>query len=302
MGLMAGAATAAMAPGLCWSENGKVALRLAISVETLAGANVTDARAAYRIWLGEVRRNLESVTAEPVPEIFIPSDELIRDVHQGTLDCYGVTGLEFAKVVDLTDPTSLVVQDYLADGIEYVLLVHSSSRFQKIADLRGAHILSHLHRDMVLLPAWLGTMLAASNLPQAEQFFASHKLIPSLNQVVLPVFFHRVDGACIARRNWETAIELNPQLGRDLRAVAVSPKVIPIVFAFRNNTNASARRMLFDSIQRIYTVPGGQQIVALYQSHGFVMKPISVMRSTMEMVRQFERLPAQQAHSRKEPA
>jgi hypothetical protein len=60
--------------------------------------------------------------------------------------------------------------------------------------------------------------------------------------------------------------------------------------------------MLFDSIQRIYTVPGGQQIVALYQSHGFVMKPISVMRSTMEMVRQFERLPAQQAHSRKEPA
>jgi len=302
LAMMAGASAASLAPGRSWSENGKVALRLAISVETLAGANVTDARAAYRIWLGEVHAALGFVTAEPVPEVFIPSEELIRAVRQGTLDCYGVTALEFAKVADLTDPDSLVLEDYLADGIEYVLLVHNSSPFKKIADLRGAHILSHFHRDMVLLPAWLGTMLAANNLPQAEQFFASHQLIANLNQVVLPVFFRRADGACLARRSWETAVELNPQLGRDLRAVAVSPKVVPIIFAFRSNTSASARKALIDSIQHIYTVPAGQQIVALYQSHGFVVKPISVMKNALDMVRQFERLPTQQSHFRKGPA
>jgi phosphonate transport system substrate-binding protein len=152
---------------------------------------------------------------------------------------------------------------------------------------------------MVLLPAWLGTMLAANNLPQAEQFFASHQLIGNLNQVILPLFFRRVDGVCIARRSWETAVELNPQLGRDLRAVAVSPTVIPIIFAFRNSTIASARKSLIDSIQRIYAATTGQQIIALYQSSGVVVKPISVMKSTIEMVRQFERLPAQQAHTRK---
>jgi phosphonate transport system substrate-binding protein len=300
--MMAGAAAATLTPGLCWSENGKVALRLAISDQTLAGANVSDARAAYRVWLGEVRGALGVVTAEPVPDIFIPSEELIRNVRKGTLDCYGITGLEFVKVADLTDPDSLVLQDYMADGIEYVLLVHNRSSFKKIADLRGAHILSHLHRDMVLLSAWLGTMLAANSLPQAEQFFASHQLIGSLNQVVLPVFFRRMDGACMARRSWETAAELNPQLGRDLRAIAVSPKIVPIVFAFRSNTNASARKALIDSIQHIYSVPAGQQIIALYQSHGFVLKPISAMKSTTEMVHQFERLPAPRAGSRKGPA
>ena len=152
---------------------------------------------------------------------------------------------------------------------------------------------------MVLLPAWLGTMLAANNLPPAEQFFASHKRIGSLNQVVLPVFFRRVDAACMTRRCWETAAELNPQLGRDLRAVAVSPKLIPIIFAFRNSTKASARKALLDSIQRIYSNPTGQQIVALFQSPGLAVKPVSVMKSTLELVRQFERLPAQQPHSRK---
>ena len=301
LAMMAGAAAIALTPGICRGENGRPVPRVAISVETLAGANVNDARAAYKVWLSEVSRQYGTQTAVVVPEVFIPSEDLIREIRQGTLDCYGVTAMEFAKVVDLTDPDSLVLQDYLADGIEYVLLVHSSSQFKKIADLRDARMVSHLHRDMVLLPAWLGTMLAANNLPAPEHFFASHKLSDSLNQVVLPVFFRRLDAACVARRSWETAVELNPQLGRDLRALAVSPKVIPVVFGFRRNTNANARKALIDAILRIDTVPAGQQIVALYQSHGFVVKPVSVMNGTMEMVRQYERLSAQQAHSRKGP-
>jgi len=297
--IIAGAAAATLAPTLCRSEDGKVALRVALSVETLAGANVSDARAAYRIWLRELYGPLGRVTLFPAPEIFIPSEEMIRDVRQGTLDCYGVTALEFAKVDDLSNPDSLVIQSDQVDGIEYVLLVYNNSPFKEVSDLRGAHVVSYLHPSMVLLPAWLGTMLAANNLPPAEQFFASHKRIGSLNQVVLPVFFRRVDAACMTRRCWETAAELNPQLGRDLRAVAVSPKLIPIIFAFRNSTKASARKALLDSIQRIYSNPTGQQIVALFQSPGLAVKPVSVMKSTLELVRQFERLPAQQPHSRK---
>ena len=145
-------------------------------------------------------------------------------------------------------------------------------------------------------------MLAANGLPQAEEFFSSQQLIGNLNQVVFPLFFRRVDGACVARRSWEIAVELNPQLSRDLRPIAVSPKVIPIIFAFRSNTNAIAGKALIDAIQEIHFKPAGQQIVALYQSHGFVVKPLTVMKNTMEMVRQYERLPAQQARSRRGPA
>jgi phosphonate transport system substrate-binding protein len=292
-------AAATLDAGLCRAANASAALRLAISVETLAGANVNDARAAYRVWLREVADQYATQTAEPVPEIFIPSEELIKDVRQGRLDCYGVDALEFARIVDLTDPDSLVIQDYLANGIEYVLLVHSGSPFKKLADLRASRIVSHLHRDMILLPAWLNTLLAASNLPAPERFFASQKLNDNLNQVVLPVFFRHVDGACLARRNWETAVELNPQMGRDLRPLAVSPKVIPIVFGFRRSTSARARKALIDAILRIETVPAGQQIVALYQSHGFAVKPAAVMNGTLEMVREFERLSAQPAGLRK---
>jgi phosphonate transport system substrate-binding protein len=288
-------AAAALAPALSWSESKRSLLLVAISVETLAGENVNDARAAYRVWLREVANQYGVKTAEPVPDIFISSDDLIRDVRQDTIDCYGVTALEFAKIADLTDPDSLVVQDYFSDGMEYVLIVHNQSRFKSLSDLRGANIISHHHRDMVLLQPWLSTTLADNNLPAPESFFASQKFNASLTQVVLPVFFRRFDGACLARQNWETAKELNPQLGRDLRPLLVSPKVIPIVFGFRRGTNPNSRKALIDSIQRISTITAGAQIVALYQSKGFVVRSISAMKTTLEMIRKYDRLKAQQA-------
>jgi hypothetical protein len=299
MTMLAAAAGGALTPGYCLGENSKPVLRLAVSAETLAGANINDARAAYKVWVLELNSQLGYVIAEPVSEVFIASEDLVLGVRQDRVDAYVTTALEFARIVDLTDPDSLLIEDYMADGVEYVLLVHSAGRFKQLSDLRGAQILSHQHRDMALLPAWLSILLAANNLPSPEHFFARNTLCDKLNMVVLPVFFHRADGALLARRNWEMAVELNPQLGRDLRVLTISPKVIPVVLGFRRSTSANARKSLIDSIQRVYSIPAGRQIVALYQSTGFVVRPVSVMKGTLEMVRDFRRLQPDRTTDRK---
>lgn len=290
--LIGGAAAATLTPEFCPAEKPQHVLRVAISADTLAGANVNDARAAYKVWISEVTRQFPSTVAQIVPEIFLPSEEMIRAVRQGTIECFGVTALELEKVVDLIDPDSLLLQDYLADGMEYVLLVHNNSAFKKVADLKGGQLLTHFHRDMVLATAWLGTLLAANNLPQPDHFFGNEKLTDNLNQVVLPVFFRRADAACLARRNWETAMELNPQLGRDLRALAISPRIVPISIAFRRGCSMEGRKVLIDSIMKVASFTAGQQIINLYQSRGFIVRPTSVINSTVEMVRQYERVSA----------
>jgi len=290
--LMTGAAASALSPKICQGEKPAPVLRVAISTDTLAGANVSDARAAYKVWIREVTRQLPATVAQMDPEIFLSSEEMTRGIRQGTIGCFGITALEFVNVADLVDPDYLLLQDYLSEGMEYVLLIHNNSTFKKVADLRGAQVVTHFHRDMVLAQAWLGTMLAANNLPQADHFFASQKLTDNLNQVVLPVFFHRADAACLARRNWETAVELNPQLGRDLRPLVVSPRLVPIAIAFRRGCNPEARKVLIDSILKVSSLAAGQQIVTLYQSHGFIVRPTSIMNSTVDMVRQFERISA----------
>jgi hypothetical protein len=288
--MMAAAAGAVFAPRLGLAEDKQHPLRLAISADTLAGANINDARAAYRVWVAEVARQYPMTSAEVVPEIFLPSDALIREVRKATVECFGITALEFSRIADLIDPNVILVSDYLADGLEYVLLVHNGGSMQKIADLRGTQLMIHLHRDMVLAPAWLGTLLAANNLGPAEHFFAEQSAVSSLNQVVLPVFFRRAGAACLARKDWDTAVELNPQLGRDLRAIALSPRLIPIVIAFRRNSNEASRKAVIDSILRVSSFPAGKQIISLYQSNGFVTLPTSAMKNTLEMARQYDHI------------
>ncbi len=297
--LVFGAAAAALAPSGSEAQKPGRVLRVAISTDTLAGANVNDARAAYKVWVNEITRLQPNSIAQMIPEIFLPSEEITRAIRQGTVECFGVTALEFVKVADLVDPDSLLLQDYLVDGIEYVLLVHQKSSFKTIADLRGAQLLTHYHRDMVLAPVWLSALLGSNNLPQPERFFGSQKQTDNLNQVVLPVFFRRSDGACLARRNWETAVELNPQLGRDLQVLAVSPRLVPIAIAFRRGCSAEGRKALIDSILKVSSVTAGQQIVALYQSRGFIVRPTSVMNSTVEMIRHSQRLTSQQTVGKK---
>jgi hypothetical protein len=273
---------------------------MAVSTDTLPGVNINDARAAYMVWINDYTKAQSGrFTAEVVPGIFILSEELLRGVRLGTIDCFGVTAIEFTKLADLADPEHLVLQDYLTDGIDYLLLVHNSSQFRRIADARGTVILWHRHRDTVLIPAWIDTLLAANNLPRSEQFFKSSSSQDSLNQVVLPVFFHRADAACVTRRSWETAVELNPQIGRDLRILEVSPRVIPTAIGFRRDCNANALSLLLDSMLHFTDTPSGRQMAALYQTNRFIERPVSVMKGTLDMVRQYERLSASQAGSRK---
>ena len=143
-------------------------------------------------------------------------------------------------------------------------------------------------------------MLSTNNLPAPERFFGGYAESDKLNMVILPVFFHRADGACMARRRWETAVELNPQLGRNLRFLAVSPKVVPMMVGYRRNCSAEGRRSLTEAILHITSAPRGQQIVALYQSQGFILRSNSAMTGTLEMLRQYERVLARlPANSRK---
>jgi ABC-type phosphate/phosphonate transport system substrate-binding protein len=299
LGLMAGGVAASFSPRSGFAESGGL-VTVAISAETLAGANINDARAAYTVWIQEVTRHIGSIHVTINPQIFLPSEELLRDVRAAAVDCYGITALEYMKVADITDPEFLLLQDSIADGLEYILVVNNQSPFHTIADLRGAQMIVHHHPDLVLAPAWLETTLAAGSLPPPQQFFSNISARDNINQVALPVFFHRVEVACLARRNWDTAVELNPQLGRSLRILAVSPKLVPIMLAFRRHCSEAGREALLKAITNITSVAGGQQIVALYQSRGFVPRTAAVLKATVEMLNDYERCLARRRDRRED--
>lgn len=265
--------------------------RVGMSMDTLAGANVNDARAAYRVWADEIAHNLDLDQTEMIPEIFVPSAQMIQMIRVAEIDCFAISAWEYAKVIDLIDPTEMAVEDYSANGMEYLLLVHAAGPYQKLADLRGAKIIVHHHRDTLLIDAWLNILLSTNGLAPARKFFETVERRDNLTEVVLPLFFRRTPAIGLTRRAFNMAAELNPQLGRDLRVLAASPKVIPDGFFFRRGCDPQDRRRFREAMNRFASLPAGKQCLALYQSTGFVPRPCTVMKETMDLIHQVEHLP-----------
>jgi ABC-type phosphate/phosphonate transport system substrate-binding protein len=262
---------------------------VAMSLETLAGANVNDARAAYKVWSLQIAAGL-ALHSEIVPETFVPSAQLIQMIRAAEVDCFAITAWEYSKLVDLIDPSLMMVEDYATDGIDYLLLVHNSSSYQKVEDLRGATIVIHHHRDTNLLEAWLSVLLADKGMPAADQFFGGLQQRDNLNDVILPLFFRRTQAVGVTRRAFNAAVELNPQLGRDLRVLAASPRIVSDGFFFRLGCDAKDKHQFQDALFKFQALPAGRQCMALYQSTGFYPRPCTIMNGSLDLIHRFERL------------
>lgn len=268
----------------------KPPLRVGVSLETLAGANVNDARAAYRVWGEEVARNLHMTHSAMLDQVFYTSTQILQMIRSAQIDGVALSGLEYVRAIEYLSPEITVVEDYATSGIDYVLLVHRGSSYQKLEDLKHTRIALLHHRDTSLLKIWLTIALAGVHQPEPDLFFDTVETHEKVNDVILPLYFGKVDAAGISRRAFMLTAELNPQLGRDLRVLSASPKVVPVGFWFRKGCDVVERTEFVQAMVKLRTVTAGRQVLALYQSTGFVMMPNSVMDGTLDLVHQYDRI------------
>jgi ABC-type phosphate/phosphonate transport system substrate-binding protein len=102
------------------------------------------------------------------------------------------------------------------------------------------------------------------------------------------VFFRSIQAAALSRPAFEMAVELNPQLGRELRTLAVSPKIYPTGFWARKSCNEEDKRVFEQAMLRTNTIPAGRQALALFQVTGYSSRPCSVMASALDLIRQYD--------------
>ncbi len=279
-------------PALGWAA-ARHTLRIGISAETLPEVNLNDARAAYHIWTQEIIRNLD-LSIELLPEIFAPSPQMVQMIRHGLLDGFAITGREFARTQEYIDPSVLSVGVDETAGVEYLLVTRREAGYRRVEELRGRQIGIHRGCFGALLHEWLTLLLHEQGLGTPRRFFAEEVSSANLNQVILPVFFGRLPAAALSRNAYETAVELNPQLGRELQVLATSPRVIPTLFAFRRGCDPADLQQMRRAVQKLQASPTGQQLLQIYHSRGYVEKPVSIMAGTLAMMREYDRA---QAHS-----
>jgi ABC-type phosphate/phosphonate transport system substrate-binding protein len=270
-------------------------LRIASSISLLGDVNLNDARAAIRSWADAIVKETGLQIDYDATPLTTP-ERLIEEARKGSVDAFGITVLEYMQLAPYIDKNLLLIdQAYAEGGLEYLLLVHEESGIKNLADLRGRQLTVTNTADMCLEPAWLESALAAANLGPLDGFFHEIITTPKLSRAVLPVYFHQMDACLVTRHGFAVMCEMNPQLFKKLRVILISPKLVPVLFAFHKDCPAERKKKLKDAMIGLPATAVGKQIMTLFQTQGVFAADASVMKTSIDIVKASQRIKARAA-------
>lgn len=264
--------------------------RVAFSTSMFAEVNENDAMAAVKVWAQVLAKErdlpiaVESSVLNGLEAIAHAVDSQLADAVGLSTDEYWKLnqGAKFAHLF-------LSVKDGRVDE-EYLLLVHRNSRLERIQDFGGRSLAISTSPRASLAPAWLETVLLQNGLGRTERFLGRVTPVGKLSQVILPVFFRKMDACLITRNGFEIMTELNPQIGRQLKVIASSPRVVPVVFAFRSGSSLPYMEKLLAQVTSAHTTVAGQQVLTIFQCDKLEEHPASSLQSAFDLLTTHRRL------------
>jgi ABC-type phosphate/phosphonate transport system substrate-binding protein len=265
-------------------------LRIAFSSRMFTDVNENDAKAAVKLWGQTVARE-RGIESDPEPKIFKDMPAMAQALRSNLVDAVGMVAQEYdalSKEIKLAPIFVTYISGRMVE--EYLLLTHRDGTVESVGDLRGRSLTIYENPRASLAPAWLDTLLVRQGLKPAGEFFGRVSQVNKLPKVVLPVFFRQSDACVVTHSGFETIIELNPQVGKQLKIIASSPQLVPAVFCFRADYSPAFKNQLMAGLGDLHTTPAGQQVLTIFHSEKMEEQPASVLKSATELLAEHRRL------------
>jgi len=281
-------------------KDGRVPIRIVVSKRFAPELNENDAKAALQAW-GDALARQGRLYIDQIRPILTSSDDLIQLVRRGEADAMGVTIPELLQVRQYLDLEVLIVdENAVKSGDPYVLLTASDSGLKSLEELRGHSLVLHRGPRASMAEVWLTTLLAEAKLPLPESFFGRVTDNNNISRgVVLPVFFRQADACVVTSRGFSTMCELNPQLAKKLKVMAVSPPIVTGVVVFHKECSAVRRDTLKSALLELHQTVFGKQALTLFQTGRLVATGKSILQNATELMATYERIRGRQGMGRR---
>ena len=266
-GALAGLLVSGMVAGFAAEaqrENSTKIFHFGLTTRMFRGINENDGRAAIKFYIESVGRERGFV----VESMATFDDALVvgKALRSGQLDAASMTTEEYLRINgDVASAHLFDEPDRPDPGEEYLLLIHRNNTVTNLAGLKGGLLMEFDNLRTSLARMWLDVQLLEQGLPRTENLFGKVTLERKLSTVVLPVFFGNAQACLVTRRGFETMVELNPQVGKNLRVLAASPAFVVTVMCFGAKANREDEATIVQGLQRLHEQPRGQQLLAIFQ-------------------------------------
>jgi ABC-type phosphate/phosphonate transport system substrate-binding protein len=114
----------------------------------------------------------------------------------------------------------------------FLVIARASDSISQLKELRNKRISLAEYMDIEKL--YLNTRLLRLNLPQVTEFFSEMKNPSNPHVALMDVFFNKSDIAIVREHEYNTAVELNPQLAKKLIILEKSEPYVSTVGTINN--------------------------------------------------------------------
>lgn len=224
--------------------------------------NINDATAALKIWVNELGKSvqpkfrLDVVILDKIGEIEnIPDRQNIALINLGIVDY-----LEYRDKLQLQGVFVPTTNGNVFN--EYILL--TSQDVKSFSKLKNKIIGIQSNLSHQLPNAWIELLLKEKGFPSAESFFKEEKQMENESQLILALFFGRLDACIVTKNTFDLMGELNPQIKKKLTLLEKSPEVLFSISSFiKDFSNIEHRNLIKDVAQKVNQYPSGKQIMTL---------------------------------------
>ncbi len=267
------------------SEASQEPITLGFSNKFLNDVNRADAQVALELWIREISKNL-GIKAHPKPLVFDNLPEMMAALKNGGIDLIALSTLDYLNIRNTVPLEPALVGDKgkSTGGDEIVIVVRRDQGITDFNQLKGKKLIIHsgILGDSANL--WLRSVLAKKNLPEKERFFGLIQEVKKASQSVLPVFFKQADAGLIAKASFDTMVELNPQIGKELMVLLNSEKLLYGLFCFRKDLSADTKKRILENALTMRNTTTGRQILTLFQIETVIRYNPSFLSTTLALM------------------
>lgn len=221
-------------------------------------------KSAMDIWIWKVGRK---ISFSGRTYFYDDLSMIIKDLRAEKLDMVTMSPLNFIRISEKLD--SDIAYSYTKNNKKthkYLLLTRSDSGFTKIDQTKGINIA--LNKRDAMSRIMLDVLLFRNNQTDAKNHFSDIREMNKFSKTVLAVFFGQVESCFTTDAVFQLMVELNPQVGKNIKIVAESPEIINGVSFFRKGYSSEARSAIQNEISNIHQTVHGRQILMLFKIDG----------------------------------
>ena len=242
----------------------KKVYRFIYSKELFFNTKTEDAIALTKIFTEKIKK--QKGIEDEAEIVICENDEELIDATKTNFDFVLSTTVALVRLLKIGNVKPVLVnQTQGSYGFVYYLVTRKDKNINHLSDLKNRKLNILARSDGQTPSLWLEKILRDNKLPVKNRFFEEITFDYKPTNILLPVFFNKLDAAVITKESFDVMCELNPNIKKDLNILATSKTLLFGVLSFDTKSkNKEREKFIYDILTTMHNDADGRQFLSLF--------------------------------------